>query len=59
MENLGVLLFFAIAGLSFWVLIFLSLFIPYWISLWAANKFMPSKATVETEDEWHSSIPPR
>lgn len=41
MEYLGVLLFFIIFTMAFWLLIFLVLFVPYWIVLQLIDTFNP------------------
>lgn len=41
MEYLGVLLFFIIFTMAFWLLIFLALFIPYWATLQIIDTFNP------------------
>jgi hypothetical protein len=42
METIGVLFFFFIFGMAFWILIFLSLFIGAWLSLLGLEKISPS-----------------
>jgi hypothetical protein len=44
METLGILLFFAILGMAFWMLIFLGAFVPYMITLLLLDKVNPSLA---------------
>lgn len=41
MEYLGVFLFLLIATMAFWLLIFLVLFIPYWVTLQMIDSFNP------------------
>jgi hypothetical protein len=41
MDVLGVLLFFAIITMAMWLLIFLSIFLPYWITLQLIDRFNP------------------
>jgi len=44
METLGVLTFLAIIGMAFWLLIFLALFIPFWITLFFVQQINPKLA---------------
>jgi len=41
MAYLGVLLFFAVITMAFWLLIFLAMFLPYWITLQVIDTFNP------------------
>jgi protein-S-isoprenylcysteine O-methyltransferase Ste14 len=41
MAYLGTLLFFLVITMAFWLLIFLAMFIPYWITLQVIDTFNP------------------
>lgn len=44
METLGILIFFGVIGMAFWMLIFLGTFVPYMITLILLDKFNPALA---------------
>jgi hypothetical protein len=44
MSSLGFLIFVLVACMAFWVLIFLSAILPYWIGLYIIEQFNPKLA---------------
>ncbi len=52
MSIFGLVMFLLIAGMAFWLLLFLMGFVlPYWITLGAIEQMRPKKVFEDEEDE--------